>query len=267
MTVTLVEHHHPMPLGSIPEYSWVACVACRPLLARVNHGVALILCPRSALVEAVCHALRLSCAVGGVDGYHSRVALLAPARGVVVVDDCRARKHCAEVVGMECWRKLLPMHQVAAYGVSPRHILPLALEWVMLIEEVVFALIVDKSVGVVVPAASLRVVHLWTVTLSVERVLPRNLICLINLVKPRCVVRILERESLALELCDVAEYPVVGLSLGNAYVECALWLAIHLKGHSLSVLLVRDGDVEVLLLCLERNLLCRCAHTEQEHSE
>src|SRR5271165_1401509 len=57
---------------------------------------------------------------------------------------------------------MLPMDQVLADRMSPTHMSPLESEWVVLIEQVVFALIVDRAVGIVHPVLGGREVKLRT---------------------------------------------------------------------------------------------------------
>ena len=67
-------------------------------------------------------------------------------------------------------RQLPPMHQVVAHRMSPVHVAPLPAVRVVLEEEVPHAIVVDHTVGVVVPTEFLREVKLRTERLIVKRI-------------------------------------------------------------------------------------------------
>ena len=63
--------------------------------------------------------------------------------------------------------QLLPVNQVRAHGVPPRHIVPNHALWIMLKKEVVLALVVNQPIRIVNPVLLCREMELWTMGLSV----------------------------------------------------------------------------------------------------
>ena len=136
-------------------------------------GIAGILGPGAAAVGAVGQCLRLDFGLFGLfgvgvvigkEGEEWRVLFRAEAGGVFPVYYGASGEDVAEAVGCEGDGQVFPVHEVAADGVPPVHGPPNGFFGVVLIEEVVFSVEVDKPVGVVHPVfggreVDLRAVH------------------------------------------------------------------------------------------------------------
>ena len=66
-------------------------------------------------------------------------------------------------------REFLPMQQVLADGVPPAHVAPRDTKWIVLVEQMVLAFVVDEPIGVVHPVHGRREVILRPITLDVRR--------------------------------------------------------------------------------------------------
>ena len=141
------DHHHPRPGRFVPENLRIAEV----LAALVgDDGVAVVAFPGATAIGAVRQGLRLPALGGGVDRDHS--AARNQAGGVGAVVDAAAGHRQAEGVVFEGGAQTFPAHHVGADGVRPGAVL--------LMEQVVFALMEDQTVGVgQVPAGGGVVVH------------------------------------------------------------------------------------------------------------
>ena len=151
----------------MPENFWIAEVA---RVAGVGQdGIAGILRPGAAAVRAVSQCLRLDLRLFGLfgvgvvigeEGQEWRVLLRAETRGILPIDDGTSGENIAEAVRCEGDGQVFPVHQVTADGVPPVHGPPNGFLGVVLIEEVVFAVVIDKPVGVVHPMFGRREVDL-----------------------------------------------------------------------------------------------------------
>ena len=65
------------------------------------------------------------------------------------------------------FRQLLPVHEVAADGVPPRHVAPFGVKGIVLEKQMVFALVEHQPVGVVGPSSLRRKVKLRAVLLLI----------------------------------------------------------------------------------------------------
>ena len=89
---------------------------------------------------------------------HGGIVRSPESRRVAGVDDGGSGED-AVLVGSGYGDSLFfPMHEVAGYGVPPRHVPPIRPLRVVLVEKVVLALVVDEPVGIVHPVALGRVV-------------------------------------------------------------------------------------------------------------
>ena len=151
------ENHAPMLGGGVPEYFRVAEVG----LVGGNDGITCVLGERAPAVGAIRHALRLAVAPGGGlgRGVERDDGAGAEACGVIAVDHARAAEDGADGVGRDGDGLVLPVHEVGAGAVSPRHVAPRGAVRVVLEIEVPGAIKVEHTVGVVHPSVGRRVVE------------------------------------------------------------------------------------------------------------
>ena len=180
-----------------------------------QYGVALILGECTTVIEAVCDALllafqRFRAIAGCVDCNH---CIFAEACGVVLVYYGAARIYRTERVGVDSRRQLLPLGQILAYSVSPRHIAPASAEWVVLEEEVPLALVPHHSVRVVGPSDLRREVDMLAVIfdfgvgiLAEFEIFPRHVFGFAS--------RNLDLRCL---LVEMERHPTLNLLVGEAY--------------------------------------------------
>ena len=163
------DRHQPALGGGVPEHLRVAEV----VRADVEDRVAGVLGPGGTAVGAVGEGLLLLAGRllrTGVHGDQGRVLPGPEAGGVVLVQHHAAGEDHFLVVLRNGQRELLPVGQVGADGVAPGHVAPGVAGRVVLEEQVVPALVVDQSVGVVHPVLGRGEVELGPVLLVVEGV-------------------------------------------------------------------------------------------------
>ena len=139
----------------VPEYFRVAEVF--QSVERGEDGVALVLGVGAAVVGAVSHALDLSVLVAG-RGVEGNQSVLAVAGAVVVVDYRAAREDVPQGVAGDGRCEVFPVDEVFAHRVAPVHVAPLGTVGVVLEIEVILAVFVDQTVGIVHPAVERGVV-------------------------------------------------------------------------------------------------------------
>lgn len=123
--------------------------------------------PACAVVEAVRDRLRLGArrvprtflVDARVHRDQRRVARRAEAGSVVRVRDDRAGEDFLGRVRAHGDRLLVPVDEVGAGRMAPRHVAPVGAQRVVLIEQVIAAVLVDEAVGVVHPVALRRVME------------------------------------------------------------------------------------------------------------
>ncbi|CDB10232.1 unknown [Bacteroides sp. CAG:633] len=157
-------NHVPLLCGFVPEDFRVAEVL--QSVERSQDGVLFVLGVGAAVVVAVGHALYLSVLVAG-RGVESNHGVLAVAGAVVLVDNGATREDVSQRVACDGRVEVFPMNEVAADGVSPVHVAPLRSVGVVLEVQVIFAVFVDQTVGVVHPAIERRVVINGTVIIGI----------------------------------------------------------------------------------------------------
>ncbi len=159
--------HQPALGGGVPEDLGIAEVR----RVDVQDRVAGVLGPGGAAVGAEGEGLFLLAGrllLAGVDGDERRVGLGAEAGAVVLVEyDAAGKDHLVVVLG-DGQRELLPVHQVGADRVTPRHVAPGVARRVVLEEQVILTLVPDQAVGVVHPVLRRGEVELGPVLLVVE---------------------------------------------------------------------------------------------------
>src|SRR5262249_5509930 len=95
-----------------------------------------------------------------VGGDEDIVFAALPSRAIEPVHDRAAgERPVAEPTGIDRDRQLLPVHQVAAHGVSPMHVAPAPSVGIVLEVKMVLAAGMDEPIRVVVPAAAGREVE------------------------------------------------------------------------------------------------------------
>ena len=140
--------HSPFAGWLVPEHLRVAELAVEV----VEHRVTGVLGPGPTAVGAVGQRLILVVRPRArVDRHHRRVAARAEAARVLVVDHRATREDRLVSLLRDRDGQLLPVHEIAADRVTPRHVAPRVPERVVLVEEVILALVVDEPVGVVHP--------------------------------------------------------------------------------------------------------------------
>ena len=147
-------NHVPLLCGFVPEDFRVAEVL--QSVERRQDGVLFVFGIGAAVVVAVGHALYLSVLVAG-RGVESNHGVLAVAGAVVLVDNGATRENVSQCVAGDSRIKVFPVDEVAADGVSPVHVAPLRSVGVVLEIQVIFAVFIDQTVGVVHPAVERRV--------------------------------------------------------------------------------------------------------------
>lgn len=120
----------------------------------VTTGLFLYLMKRASVVLAVSHALHLHllAVVYGVRCVERHDSVLAEASRVASVYDGAAREDMSHRVASDSGVEMLPVDEVAAYGVSPVHVAPLRAVGVVLEVEVILAVLVCQTVRVVHPS-------------------------------------------------------------------------------------------------------------------
>ena len=148
--------HHPS-LGAIgPEDFRIAKIGH----VKIQDRILSVLGPGSAAIIAKGEVLRLEgrarCGLGsvrGIDCYETRLRAGAESTGVVLIDDGAAGKDHDAMLFRNSDRQFTPMHQIAADGVAPTHVTPAVGEGIELEEQMILAIEVDQTVGIVGPIA------------------------------------------------------------------------------------------------------------------
>src|SRR5438034_5302167 len=84
------------------------------------------------------------------------------------INDRTPAEHRPQVIGCQHVPEFLPMHQIAADGMTPVHVAPIPTKRVMLIKQMIFAFEINEPVGIVIPAASRREMKLWAQGLTIK---------------------------------------------------------------------------------------------------
>ena len=118
----------------------------------VQHRIVGVLRPGPTVVVAVREILDLlAVSVTGVNGDHRRLRAIAESGRILMVDHATAAERHDSVFFGNRQRQMFPVRQVATDGMSPTHVPPRIARGIVLVEEVVFAVVEDQSVGVVHP--------------------------------------------------------------------------------------------------------------------
>ena len=153
MVVSCGQFHHPFAADLIPEHLGIAEIGgCRG-----DDGVAVVLGKAVPAVGAVGDGLLLRAAGRGVDGHDG---ILAEAGRVVLVYHSRPGEDVSQGVAGQCYALLGPVQQVRTRGVPPAHVAPTIALGIVLIEQMVGAIGINKPIGVVNPVALRGVMHL-----------------------------------------------------------------------------------------------------------
>jgi len=112
--------------------------------------------PGKAAVGAEGQALILVGACTGIDSHQGRLAIYAETAGIVMVYHHTPREGHHPVLDGNGHRKMLPVHQIFAFGMAPAHIAPIDPLRIVLEEEMVFAGKVHHPIGVVNPVPERR---------------------------------------------------------------------------------------------------------------
>lgn len=155
------------------------------------------------------------------------------------------------------------MYEVLADGMSPVHVLPLALVGVVLVEEVVFAVVENKAVRVVDPAPAGREVELRAVLFAVEAVLSGDPVRLIDFPESPRVAVVGDPHGLPFKSRHVPEHPVVRLFGGQPDRHRKGRFAFRFEGHAAPLLPVGDREVEVAFRDFQRDVLGLYARSAQ----
>src|SRR5690606_16356267 len=98
VAVALVKDHHPMAVRLVPEYFRIARVVAVPLFFRINDWVSVVFGKCTPTIQTISDTLYLPIiAMRGKSSDHGGCIATVIARGIVVIDDRRARKHGAQV--------------------------------------------------------------------------------------------------------------------------------------------------------------------------
>lgn len=176
--------------------------------------------------------------------------------GVVVVNDGAAGEGpVAVLVRVDGDGVLCPVEEVFGGGVSPVHVAPVPAVGVVLVKEVPFALVIDKAVGVVEPAAVRSEVESraggFVVHVVVVGAVVGELDLFEGVVFGFDVVGV-EGEGLAEERFGVEVVPCVGLIGGEFDVEGADGLVVKGNVDDLLRCAVFNGKKEIGLVDFER---------------
>ena len=107
--------------------------------------------------------------VTGIDGNQALFAGSAKATIVLRVDyDASSENHFI-IFFRKSDRRLAPVKQVGANGMSPTHVSPLITQGIELKEEMALATKIDEPVRTVSPMSAWGEMHLWTIMLLVNR--------------------------------------------------------------------------------------------------
>jgi hypothetical protein len=123
--------------------------------------------PRAPTVVAIGESLILHApglltlvAMPCVNGNHGRLPVLPKTTGIGVIDDRGAGVDLDFSLLGERERQMLPVDEIIADRMAPTHVPPFIAKGIVLIEEVVFAVVVDHAVRVVHPVSLRREMEL-----------------------------------------------------------------------------------------------------------
>jgi len=106
--------------------------------------------------------------ITGIDSNQALFAGSAKATGVLRIDyDASSENHFI-IFFRKGDRKLEPVKQVSANGMSPTHVSPLITQGIELKEEVVLTMKINEPVRIVSPMSAWGEMHLWTIALLVN---------------------------------------------------------------------------------------------------
>jgi hypothetical protein len=120
---------------------------------------------------------------------------------------------------------------IGADGMSPCHIAPWPAEWIVLIEHMVFAVIINHPVRVVIPAAFRSEVELRPQLLFIEVLLTRKGIGLENRIKTLGALRVvfvdINCSFFAFKLADFKINPVIRFIMGKPDTKFAYLFTVY----------------------------------------
>ena len=219
-----------------------------------QHRVTLVRAEFVSAVGAVSEALDLAGRRGGIK-CHDRI--LAEARAIGHIHRRATTEDRAQSVGQQGRLVMLPVDQVAAGGVSPRHVLPFGAKGVPLVAKVPDAIFIDHTVGVVHPAIERCVVISGAILLPIvcikcianADVFPASI--LFRLTHGGSSLRRdhVQHDMLALIGGEIEGYIMIDFLRGETYDDAALHLAIgqHMDGGLLACVLHRQEQILTLL--------------------
>src|SRR5580692_8293053 len=141
---------------------------------QVEYRISLVLSPSASVIEAVSNVLCLAMALRSIsipriDRNQALTPESTKAAAVLAIDyDAASEDHLPVFLGNGD-RQFMPMQQVRTDCMPPAHISPLVAEWVVLEEQVVFTLKIDKAVRIIRPMFVWREVYLRAVGLIICR--------------------------------------------------------------------------------------------------
>src|SRR5690554_1322000 len=183
MSVTFIKNHYPMFAGCIPKYFRVTCILTVPYMPGVYYGVCLIFSESTSFVETISNTLYLLIRSGsGINCYHSRCFAFVISGCVVIIHYRRTGKHSSQMIRIQGAGQFFPMYKVFADSMSPVHIFPLALVRIVLIKQMIFSVIVYKTIRIIDPPAASCEMELRTILFFIQIVLPYDHIILEYLV-------------------------------------------------------------------------------------
>ena len=129
----------------------------------------------ASTIGAPCKALYRGISCCGVEQNQRRLAIFAKAAGVLPIDHSTAAEHRPLLVRQKLVTEFLPMHHVFAHSVTPMHVPPTPSIWIVLKEQMVLTVVIDHTIGIIVPASHRRKMELTSLSLRVKilRVLDR----------------------------------------------------------------------------------------------
>ena len=246
------EHEAPAAALLVAEHLGIAKVGH---IAR-DDGIAGVAREGHAPVAAHGHALCLALARGGVEGQHRARAV---ARDISAVHDTRTAEDCAQRIGPESDGLLLPVDEIAAHGMAPRHILPERAVGIVLIIEMPFAAGVEHAVRVIHPSVERCMVIERAKAFAIGCIkgvgvleqLPEGDVreCL-DIASAAGDVEV-EQRVLALPGGELERHIIVSLCGGEAHIERLLGAASHDDGEAVVVRPLLHGQQEILVRGVE----------------
>ena len=259
VSVTFVQHHHPMFGRSIPEHFRVTCILRVPFLLGVNYRILIVLRECTSFVQTVCYSLHLSVTAGSREGSnHGGSLAFIESCGIIIVDYCRTGEHCSQMVGIQSVRQFGPMYQVLADCMAPVHVLPVSFERIMLVEQVILTFIINQSIRVIDPTSPGSKVELRTILFLIQTILSCDFIRLVYLAESFFIALIGYLDCFSFEGRYIFEYPILGFIRCQTNNDGQIRLAVYFKSHFRPIFGMRNREVQILLRYFKRYISCHC---------